>query len=357
MSHRSLYFSAAQSFEAARRAGGGLHGHGFHARIITAQHALEAPFPGTEADALAEGLAAAVAPLDYSLLEDRVDATDDPALADWILAALALDGTAAVELGSAPDRGAIAKTGGERLVWQRFRMESAHRLPNVPPGHKCGRMHGHGFEVTLYCALEAGREMLTTQHDIARAWQPLHETLHLACLNDLPGLENPTSEVLAQWIWQRLGEARPALAGVSVMETASAGCHFDGARWRIWKSASFDSAVRLSRAPKNDPRRLIHGHTFTTRLHLVGELDEVMGWVYDYGDVKRHFDPVFGALDHQPLYEQPELADNDPASVAAYIDSELAATLPGLSRVDVLHTPGCGALLCRQADEHGLLVP
>ncbi|NEZ02711.1 6-carboxytetrahydropterin synthase [Wenzhouxiangella sp. XN201] len=357
MSLRSLYFSAAQSFEAARRTGGDLHGHGFCARLVAAPRSFDAAFPGAEVDTLAEQLAAAVAPLDYSLLEDHVENADDAALAGSILTTLNLEAPSALDLRSAPDRGAIVKSGGERLAWQRFRLEAAHRLPHVPPGHKCGRMHGHGFEVTLYGTIEPDAEAHAAQQGIARAWQPLQRQLHLACLNDLPGLENPTSEVLARWIWQRLEEALPDRVGVTVMETGSAGCHFDGERWRIWKSMSFDSAVRLARAPEGDRRQLIHGHTFTTRLHLAGGLDEVMGWVYDYGDVKHRFDPVFRALDHQPLHEQPGLADNDPASIAAYIDAEMAAALPGLSRIDVLSTPGCGALLCRRPDERGLLVP
>jgi len=353
----SLYLTAARSFEAARETRAGMHGHGFRARAVAEAGSIEGDFPGGECDALAERLARAVAPLDYALANERLATVGDESIAEWLLDRLHLQGASALALRSAPQRGAIAKGDGERLAWQAFRFEAAHRLPHVPAGHKCGRMHGHGFVACVYATLASGESAREGQERIARAWQPLQSQLHLACLNDLPGLENPTSEVLAQWIWQGMNDALPSLAGVTVMETASAGCHFDGTRWRIWKSMSFDSAVRLARAPEGDPRRMIHGHTFTTRLHLSGGLDEVMGWVYDYGDVKRQFDPVFRALDHQPLHDNPRLADNDPASIAAYIDTEVAGDLPGLSRVDVLETPGCGALLCRQTGDHGLLVP
>ncbi|WP_376695645.1 6-carboxytetrahydropterin synthase [Wenzhouxiangella sp. EGI_FJ10305] len=358
----SLFVVASQSFEAARQlddpAGRGtLHGHGFEARIVAPAAACRPGFRGDETAWLHNRLAQKVATLDYSLLNDRIPEPCDASVAEWLLDQSRLAGTAGLALQSAPDRGAIVRPEGSRLAWQRFRLEAAHRLPNVPAGHKCGRMHGHGFEVVLFSALDPQANARTVQQAIADAWNPIHRQLNLACLNDLPGLENPTSEVLAQWIWQGLRDTLPGLSGVTVMETASAGCHFDGQGWRIWKSMSFDSAVRLARAPEGDPRRLIHGHTFTTRLHLSGGLDEVMGWVYDYGDVKHCFDPVFRALDHHPLYEHPGLSDNGPASIAAYIDAEMASELPGLSRVDVLETPGCGALLCRQPDDRGLLVP
>jgi 6-pyruvoyltetrahydropterin/6-carboxytetrahydropterin synthase len=334
-----------------------LHGHGFEARIVAPKAACRPRFSGDEAFALALKLEPATAALDYRLLNDRIDDPDDLRIAEWLLDESGLAGESGMALQSAPDRGALVHPDGKRAAWRRFRFEAAHRLPNVPEGHKCGRMHGHGFEVTLLAAIESGADAWRAQEAIGEAWRPLSIRLNLSCLNDLPGLENPTSEVLARWIWQALKEALPDLAGVSVMETASAGCHFDGAQWRIWKAMSFDSAVQLARAPSCDPRRLVHGHTFTTRLHLSGELDKVLGWVHDYGDVKRRFDPVFRALDHRPLYEHTAMKDNDPASIARHIDAEMSAELPGLSRIDVLDSPGRGALLCRRSHDRGLLVP
>lgn len=362
MNGLSLFLTARQPFEAARRLTSAgreqsLHGHGFEARILAPGPNLRADASDTSTTSLGDRLARGTATLDYGLLNDSIAEPCDARLAEWLLDRSGLSGTAGLALRSAPGRGAAIRRDGSRFAWQAFRLEAAHRLPNVPAGHKCGRMHGHGFRVAVLCDMQPQADAGGAQRAIEAAWRPLHARLHLTCLNDLPGLGNPTSEVLAQWIWQQLDTALPRLAGVTVMETDSAGCHFDGERWRIWKSMSFDSAVRLAQAAENDPRRLIHGHTFTTRLHLSGGLDEVMGWVHDYGDVKRRFDPVFRALDHQPLYEHAGLADNDPASIAAYIDSEMTATLPALDRVDVLETPGCGALLCRRGDNRGLLIP
>jgi 6-pyruvoyltetrahydropterin/6-carboxytetrahydropterin synthase len=362
MNAPSLFFTAAQPFQAARRLAvatsePALHGHGFEARLVAPASACAGAFDGDETDALDRALKRSVAPLDYAFINDHLERPDDARIAGWLLDRCGLADRAGLALQSAPDRGAVVRPGGEFLAWRRFRFESAHYLPHVPDGHKCGRMHGHGFEAFVYAGIESGLDARETQLRIAESWRALHDQLHLACLNDLPGLDNPTSEVLAQWIWQRLADTLAELAGVSVMETASAGCHYDGKAWRIWKAMSFDSAVRLARAPEGDRRRLLHGHTFTTRLHLAGGLDEVMGWVHDYGDVKRQFDPLFRELDHQPLHEKAGLEDNHAAAIARHIETGMAAELPGLSRIDVLERPGNGALLLRGESTRGLLVP
>ncbi|RFF31080.1 6-carboxytetrahydropterin synthase [Wenzhouxiangella sediminis] len=361
MNAHSLFLTALRPFEAARRLavadGERLHGHGFEARIFAAAASCPGDFPGDETRALGAILDEAVAPLDYALVNELIGAPDDARIAEWLLERAASAQPHAIVLRSAPDRGAVVEPGKHPLAWRRFRFESAHRLPSVPRGHKCGRMHGHGFEAVIHARVDAGQDAWRTQDRIAEAWQPVHEQIHFACLNDLPGLDNPTSEVLARWLWQNLTDVLPGLTGISVLETASAGCHYDGRTWRIWKAMSFDSAVRLARAPQGDPRRLLHGHTFTTRLHLAGGLDEVMGWVHDYGDVKQRFDPLFRELDHQPLHQKAGLEDNDPAAIARHIEARMAAELPGLSRIDVLEKPGHGALLLRGGSTRGLLVP
>jgi 6-pyruvoyltetrahydropterin/6-carboxytetrahydropterin synthase len=116
-----------------------------------------------------------------------------------------------------------------RLV-KDFQFEAAHRLPRVPEGHKCGRLHGHSFKIQVEIAGEVDPETgwLLDYADIADAFRPLHETLDHRYLNEIEGLENPTSEVLAAWIWQRLISSLPQLARVTVQETCSARCVFEG---------------------------------------------------------------------------------------------------------------------------------
>ena len=111
-----------------------------------------------------------------------------------------------------------------------FTLECAHRLPRVPAGHKCARMHGHSFRVTVQVAGELDEKLgwLLDYAEIARAFAPVHEALDHRCLNDVSGLENPTSEVLARWIWERLVKELPLVAAVTVAETCTARCIYRG---------------------------------------------------------------------------------------------------------------------------------
>jgi len=102
-----------------------------------------------------------------------------------------------------------------------YRLESARRLPRLPADHPCARVHGHGFEVEVVLVGETDPELgwLVDYEDITEAWAPLAATLDHAFLNDVPGLENPTSEHLARWIAQALLPALPMLAAIHVRET------------------------------------------------------------------------------------------------------------------------------------------
>src|SRR5258708_6566119 len=113
-----------------------------------------------------------------------------------------------------------------------FSLECAHRLPRVPEGHKCARMHGHSFRVTVRVAGEVDERLgwLQDYAEVSRAFAPVHEALDHRSLNDVPGLENPTSEVLAGWIFERLSGELPLLESVTVAETCTARCTYRGMR-------------------------------------------------------------------------------------------------------------------------------
>lgn len=354
MSER-LYVVAAAPFEAARQVdvlpaghrARRLHGHGFLARIRAELPPGWAPFPGAETEALAERLREIVAPLDYALLNNYIPVPTDENVARWIRARLAVPGLERVGIQSTHDQGADLDGREHVHVWRRFRFEAAHRLPNVPTGHPCGRMHGHGFEVILHADQNLqGRDLGVDFDQLSELWMPLHGELHHACLNDLPGLDNPTSERLAAWLWRRLQPEFPPLSWITVYETATAGCHYDGRHYRIWKEQTFESALRLRRAPADDVRRRLHGHSYRIRLHLTAPLDETMGWTVDYGEVKARFDPVYRELDHHRLDRLADLADADPANLLRWIKAALSERLPLLDRIDLEETPGCGAILC-----------
>jgi 6-pyruvoyltetrahydropterin/6-carboxytetrahydropterin synthase len=115
-------------------------------------------------------------------------------------------------------------------IFKSFTLESAHRLPNVPPGHKCARVHGHSFRVELHVTgpVDPTLGWVMDFADIKQAFEPLFQRLDHHYLNDVPGLENPTSENLARWIWRELKPQLPALARVVVHETCTSGCSYAG---------------------------------------------------------------------------------------------------------------------------------
>src|SRR5215831_13202850 len=102
-------------------------------------------------------------------------------------------------------------------IFKEFTIEAAHRLPRVPQGHKCARLHGHSFRVELAVAgpVDPQTGWFIDFSVLYDAWRPLHDRLDHHYLNEIPGLENPTSEILAAWIWERLVPALPSLARVT----------------------------------------------------------------------------------------------------------------------------------------------
>jgi 6-pyruvoyltetrahydropterin/6-carboxytetrahydropterin synthase len=116
-----------------------------------------------------------------------------------------------------------------RLI-KEYRFEAAHRLPRVPQGHKCARLHGHSFKIELAIAgpVDPKTGWFIDYGEIDGLWQPIHDRLDHNYLNEVEGLDNPTSEVLARWLWDRLKPALPALERVIVHETCDARCEYEG---------------------------------------------------------------------------------------------------------------------------------
>lgn len=369
-----LFHMAAAPFQAARRVSvlapghpaRGLHGHGFTARAMAELPPEWGGFDGAETRTLAQALAQAVGPLDYADLNEQLAVPTDENLATWVherlSASFKIPAIQQVGIQSTQDQGAELVAGGAPAtarrahVWRRFRFEAAHRLINVPAGHPCGRMHGHGFEVILHAERDLAPETddprlkrahIAVDYDqLGCLWDKLGDELDHRCLNDLPGLENPTSELLAAWLWQRIRPQLPCLSQVSVYETATAGCHYDGRNYRIWKEMRFEAALRLNRAPEGDRRRRLHGHSYLLRLHLSAPLDRVLGWTVDYGDVKRLFKPVYRQLDHHQLNTLSGLDHPSPGRLASWIRDAVAGSLPQADRLELTERPGCGVLLC-----------
>lgn len=116
------------------------------------------------------------------------------------------------------------------LIFKEFSFEAAHFLPNVPPGHKCARVHGHSYKVRVEVEGRVGQRSgwVIDYADVAKAWVPIHERLDHRLINEVPGLENSTAEHLAMWLWDILAPQLPGLSAIEVQETPTAGVRYTG---------------------------------------------------------------------------------------------------------------------------------
>lgn len=365
MSH-TIYYLATVPFESAcqinilpeSHPASQLHGHSYLASVrvpMNPDSIKDEQLSHDPVNFLTSHLQTTIEPLNYAYLNQHLPVPTDENLARWVHSQIDLTGIDRVAIQSTHDTGVDLDKQGHTHIWRRYRFEAAHQLPNVPEGHQCGRMHGHGFEVILHANQNLGSDndsiveradMGVDFEQIDHFWQPLHEQLDYHCLNDIPGLENPTSEILANWIWQQLKPQFNQLSWVTVYETHTSGCHYNGEHYRIWKEQRFESALKLSQVNAQDKRRKLHGHSYLIRLHLTAELDQVMGWTVDYGDVKALFKPVYEQLDHHQLDLLEGLDDPNVTNLLYWIKDKMADALPQLDRIDLFETPGCGAVLC-----------
>lgn len=115
-------------------------------------------------------------------------------------------------------------------LFKEFGFEAAHRLPNVPADHKCARLHGHSFRVRVTVTGNVGDDTgwVTDFADVSAVVAPVVAELDHRYLNDIDGLANPTSEVVARWLWDRLTGALAGLTAIEVRETCTSGVIYRG---------------------------------------------------------------------------------------------------------------------------------
>lgn len=115
-------------------------------------------------------------------------------------------------------------------IFYEFKFEAAHRLPNVPTDHKCSRLHGHSYQVQVHVSGPIGEQSgwVIDFGNIKGACKPVIDRLDHYYLNEIDGLENPTSERLAAWIWNELASSLPMMSAVQVRETCTSGCVYRG---------------------------------------------------------------------------------------------------------------------------------
>ena len=117
----------------------------------------------------------------------------------------------------------------EMKIFKDFAFEAAHKLPLVPTTHKCSNLHGHSFKVRLYVEGPLSTKGWVMDFaELKSICKPIIDTLDHAYLNEVQGLENPTSDNIAKWIWQKLKLMLANLHSIEVMETCNSGCIYDG---------------------------------------------------------------------------------------------------------------------------------
>jgi 6-pyruvoyltetrahydropterin/6-carboxytetrahydropterin synthase len=115
-------------------------------------------------------------------------------------------------------------------IFKEFTIEAAHWLPNLPEGHKCRRLHGHSFHISIHVSGPVDPQLgwVMDFAEIKTACKTIEEQIDHRCLNEVAGLENPTSENLARWLWRNLRPALPLLSKIVVRETCTSGCVYVG---------------------------------------------------------------------------------------------------------------------------------
>lgn len=115
-------------------------------------------------------------------------------------------------------------------IVKEMHFEAAHRLPETPEGHPCRRLHGHSYvcEIHVSGPVDGRTGWIRDFAELRAAFQPLAEQLDHRLLNEVPGLENPTSENIARWIWERLAPRLPGLSAVVLRETPTSRCIYTG---------------------------------------------------------------------------------------------------------------------------------
>jgi 6-pyruvoyltetrahydropterin/6-carboxytetrahydropterin synthase len=115
-------------------------------------------------------------------------------------------------------------------IFKDFNFDAAHRLTGVPEGHKCARLHGHTYQLRIYIKgpVDAKTGWIMDFGDVKKAFNPILDRLDHNYLNEIPGLENPTSEVLIRWIWKETIQVLPGLSRLELKETCTSGCTYNG---------------------------------------------------------------------------------------------------------------------------------
>ena len=116
------------------------------------------------------------------------------------------------------------------ILYKQFSFDSAHYLPNVPEGHKCRELHGHTYHLTVFLEGDVmeDRGWVIDFTDLKKVVKPVIDMVDHKYLNDIPGLENPTTEMFSKWLWERIKPLLPELKRIELKETPTSGVIYEG---------------------------------------------------------------------------------------------------------------------------------
>ena len=195
-----------------------------------------------------------------------------------------------------PDSLRFHKIDNHLIISKYILLQTAHFLPYVPDDHKCRRLHGHNFG--LWISIEVpnfDNETSETINCLELGCQEIQKKLDHCVLNEISGLNNPTSENIALWIYEKLNLKPLKIFNILCIETQkSAACYHGNDLWSCWKSFDFESVWR----PLKDR---ISGHSFKLTAGVQGGVVKPFGWVLDFSEIKSQIKPLIDQIDHQDL--------------------------------------------------------
>ncbi len=116
------------------------------------------------------------------------------------------------------------------IVFKQFTFDSAHFLPHVPDGHKCKEIHGHTYRLTVFLEGEPDPQLgwVMDFAEISKVIDPIVKEIDHKFLNNIEGLENPTCELMAVWLWKKIKPQVPLLKKIELNETPTSGTIYEG---------------------------------------------------------------------------------------------------------------------------------
>lgn len=352
-----MYYFARSGFQAARklpskdRRLSRPHGHSFQVEVYSKNPQI------------LNELERVCTPLDYRNLNDFLKNPSDFNLAHALAKRLSVK---ELRLTSAPDRGVIinhrkmredqenveldifAVTPTEKVTKEQLKLmtelflhgefSAAHKLINLPQTHKCSRLHGHTFGLTIFADA-----LVHSINELEVAFNQCYDMFHHKYLNKI--LDNPTTEMICVWIWDYLRDRSLKPTRIQVSETRNSGCFYDGNVFKIYKKLDFEASrpmndaefIQMKDLPESEILERIDftGGSYQLLLEITGRPEKEFDWVMDYSEIKKDFQVIYDRLDHNNLANLPHIKATGCGTLACWILQYAPKLIENISKVEV----------------------